>query len=467
MQEIASADLGLTISNITNAMYSFFTGLVNSAVLLQNIQMYIRRRIEQVVLRASETFPVVMLTGPRQSGKTTLLEHLRDAGRSVVSLDDLDLRRLAQNDPRLFLDQYPPPVVIDEFQYAPDLLSYIKVAVDNLTTKGRNEEAAGMYWLTGSQQFALMKGVRESLAGRVAILNLLGTDPSEAAGFAASESGNAKSSDHFFARRPDELIPWSANPAPQAIFQSIINGSMPAVITATDRSDAREFRRRFYSSYVQTYLERDVAALDGIRNLREFELFFRLLAARAGGLINYTELAKEVGVSANTIRDWTTILERSFHVVTIAPWFRSFSKRLVKTPKIYFLDSGLHAYLTGWDDADTALRGPLAGFMLENWVIGLLVRSYWHRGLDEHLSFWRTTTGHEIDVWSDNGGTITLAEIKLVSSGLHRHLGAAFRPLDSIDPHPFEFGNRLFLSLGDTVKPIAENIWQVPVQFID
>ena len=386
---------------------------------------------------------------------------MRETGRTFVSLDDLDLRRLARDDPRLFLSQYRPPVVIDEIQDAPDLLSYIKGAVDEPRTRGKNVEATGMFWLTSSQQFALIKGVRESLAGRVAFLNLLGMDPAEALG--AGAKGRIR---HFFQRAPDELASRTPKSNPQHIFQRILSGSMPAVVAA-GRSDTIEFRRRFYSSYVQTYLERDVASLDGVRNLREFEVFLRLLAARAGGLINYTELAKEVGVSANTIRDWTHILERSFHIVVVPPWYRSYSKRLVKTPKIYFLDSGLHAYLTGWENPETALKGPLAGPMLENWVVGLLVRSFWHRGFDKHLHFWRTTTGQEIDIWSENEGKITAAEIKLASSGLHRYLNKTFAPLKSIDPHPSVFGNRFFLCLGDSVTPIAENTWQVPVQYID
>ena len=181
----------------------------------------------------------------------------------------------------------------------------------------------------------------------------------------------------------------------------------------------------------------------------------------------HLSMVSGICVSANTIRDWTHILERSFHILVVPPWYRSYSKRLVKTPKIYFLDSGLHAYLTGWENPETALKGPLAGPMLENWVVGLLVRSFWHRGFDKHLHFWRTTTGQEIDIWSENEGKITAAEIKLASSGLHRYLNKTFAPLKSIDPHPSVFGNRFFLCLGDSVTPIAENTWQVPVQYID
>jgi uncharacterized protein len=375
----------------------------------------------------------------------------------MVSLDDLDLRKLAREDPKMFMAQFPPPVVIDEFQYAPELLTYIKIAVDELTTRGRNREAAGMYWLTGSQNFILMKNVRESLAGRVAIVDLLGMDPAEL-------SGTGSDPRPFFERPVSELEAWAQAPSPRAVFERIIGGSMPAVVVGGSDD---ETRRRYYSSYVQTYLERDVSFLDGVRNLREFELFFRLLAGRAAQLLNFTELSKEVGVSVNTIRAWTEILERSFHVFILPPFFRSFSKRLVKTPKIYFLDSGLHAYLTGWQDPETALRGPLAGQMVENWVLGLLVRSYWHRGLDPRLAFWRTSTGAEIDFLHDSGMEISFAEVELAASDMKKTAERQFRSLDSLDTAPFTKGGKYLIALGDTPLPLGPGLWHIPANYID
>jgi hypothetical protein len=425
--------------------------------------MYLPRRLEKTFIRLNAAFPVIMVTGPRQSGKTTLLQHLgkrdRKEGRRFVSLDDLDMRRLAREDPKLFIASFPPPLGIDEFQYAPELLSYIKISVDELTTTGNNADAAGMYWLTGSQHFVLMKHVRESLAGRVAILELVGMDPAEAEGL-----GGSGNDDPFFSRTIETLVPWSKDPSPRAVFGRIIGGGMPALLAgAADE----EVRRRYYSSYVQTYLERDVAVLDGVRNLRAFELFFRLLAGRAGRLVNFTELSKEVGVSAVTVRDWMEILERSFHIVSIGPFFNSFSKRLVKSPKVYFLDSGLHAWLTGWQDPETALRGPLAGQLFENWVMGLLVRSAWHRGRESRLSFWRTRTGQELDIFNDEDGRIDAGEIKLASGGLGESAGRIFAPLDSIDPKPFTWGRRFVFSLSDGILPLAENTWQIPARYID
>lgn len=431
--------------------------IVKSQVASYNFNMYVPRRLEGFLRQANAAFPVLMVTGPRQSGKTTLLQHLREPERRFVSLDDLDMRRLAQDDPKLFLARFPPPLVIDEFQYAPDLLPYIKIAVDELRTRGHNEEAAGMYWLTGSQQFVLMRHVRESLAGRVAIFNLLGFEPAELAGV---RPGGPT----VFDASMDDIVPWAERPAPRDVFSRIINGSMPGFLTTGADADTR---RQYYSSYVQTYLERDVSAIDGIRNLRGFELCFRLLAARAGQLVNYADLARDVGVSAMTIRAWLAILERSFHVITIAPYYRSLSKRLVKTPKVYFLDSGLHAWLTGWNDPDTALSGPLAGSLFENWVVGLLVRGGWHRGTDHGLSFWRTTTGQEVDIWRESAGRIDAAEVKLRAGGEIASIARrAFGSLDSIDPSPFAWGRRLLFTLGDRILPLDPQTWQVPVQYI-
>ena len=419
--------------------------------------MYVHRRIEPTIRTAASVFPVVMVTGPRQAGKKTLLQYLREPDRTFVSLDDLDMRLLAQEDPKLFLARFPPPVLIDEFQYAPDLLPYIKIAVDERATRGR--DAAGLFWLTGSQHFVLMKHVRESLAGRVAIFSLLGMDPAELTGTPAPATS-------FFNTEPENLLPWTEETSPVHIFRTILGGSMPGILTPGNEADT-SIRRQFYSSYVQTYLERDVASLDGVRNLREFELFFRLLAGRAGQLVNYAGLAREVGVSAMTIRAWTTILERSFHILTVPPYYRSLSKRLVKTPKVYFLDSGLHAWLTGWHDPETALDGPMAGQLLENWVVGLIVRSAWHRGEDTSIYFWRTSTGQEVDIWHEQAGRIATAEVKLRAGGrIHELAREAFRPLAVIDPSPYKWGRKHLITLGDRILPLDHETWQVPVQYI-
>jgi len=420
--------------------------------------MYVPRLLEAAVQRVTQSLPVVMVTGPRQSGKTTMLRKLSSAKRRFVSLDDLELRRLAQSEPGLFIRQFPPPVLIDEFQYAPDILPYIKIAVDELTTRGRNRQAAGMYWLTGSQHFGLMKGVRESLAGRVALLELLGFSPYELLKPKKPFPEGLFEQD-FSMLAKDHALSSSCR-EPLEVFEAIMRGSLPQA--ALSGLGAEE-RRSFYSSYVQTYLERDVSTLEGVRNLGAFATFTRLLAARTGQLINYSGLARDIGVSVNTIREWTTILERSFHIYLLHPYYRSLNKRLVKTPKIYFLDSGLQAYLTGWSDPEQALRGPLAGQLFENWVVSNLVRSYRQRGRRENLYFWRTRTGQELDLWSESTGIITAAEVKLSE----RSDSAVFRALDSLDPSPLRFGRRVLFSISQNLLEYAPRTWNVPVHFIN
>jgi predicted AAA+ superfamily ATPase len=399
-----------------------------------------------------------MVTGPRQSGKTTMLRRLSSPNRRLVSLDDLELRRLARSDPGLFIRQFPPPVLIDEFQYAPDILPYIKISVDELTTRGMNREAAGMYWLTGSQHFGLMKGVQESLAGRVALLELLGFSPYELLQPKKPQTEGFFEQD--FSTLAKDRVLSAHRLEPLEVFETILRGSLPQAVLSGMNS---EERRSFYSSYVQTYLERDVSTLEGIRNLDAFATFTRLLAARTGQLINSSSVARDIGVSVNTIREWTTILERSFHICLLHPYYRSLNKRLVKTPKIYFLDSGLQAYLTGWSDAEQALRGPLAGQLFENWVVSNLVRSYRQRGRLENLFFWRTRTGQELDLWSENAGVISTAEIKMAERGD----SGVFRALDALDPSPLRFGRRILFSVSRNLLEYTPGTWNVPVQFIN
>lgn len=420
--------------------------------------MYISRQLEDAVDRANRSFPVVMVTGPRQSGKTTLLTHLCESTRKIVTLDDLELRRFAKSEPKLFIEQFPPPVLIDEFQYAPDLLPYIKMAVDALTTAGRNRQAAGMYWLTGSQHFLLMKNVRESLAGRVAILDLLGFSPSEM--LQPTEFGAANIFDQDINLLARDVVFAKSYREPNQVFASIINGSLPRIFVSA--MDSYE-RKSFYSYYIQTYLERDVSALDGVRNLGGFEMFLRLLAGRAGQLLNFSEMSREVGVSVNTIKEWTTILQRSFHIILLAPYYRSLAKRLVRTPKIYFLDSGLHSYLTGWHEPEQAIRGPLAGQLFENWVVSNVVRSFRHRGQRENIYFWRTRTGQELDLWYESAGKISTAEIKLSA----RLDPSPFRYLGSIDPAPYAFGNKILFTLSREIIKFASNTWNIPTHYIN
>ena len=373
--------------------------------------MYIKRTLEDVVERITKSFSVLMLTGPRQAGKTTLLKHA-DPGRRFVTLDDLEQRTLAQEHPALFLERHPAPVLIDEFQYAPQLLPYIKIAVD--AKKTRRIPCMGEYWLTGSQNFSMMEGVQESLAGRVAVLKLLGLDLAE-----SQDRRNRRNGLGFFERQERN---FEIAKSPLQLFEIILAGDKPE-IWAHRAMD----RQQYYISTVQTYLERDVQSQLGVRQLGKFERFMRLLATRATQLLNMSRLASDVGVTVPTIHSWLTILERSFQITMLQPYYRNLGKRQVKTPKVYFLDTGLVTHLLKWTDPLSALNGQMAGALFENWVVSEIIKSYWHRGEDPSLFFWRTREGDEIDLVQEKGGELHAAEIKLSD----KPRPDVFAPLDS------------------------------------
>ena len=362
--------------------------------------MYKKRLIEQVVINTSKTFPVLMLTGSRQAGKTTLLRML-EPNRRFVTLDDLHLRRLAQEDPQGFIREFAPPVFIDEFQYAPDILPYIKMAVDEKRTKMRS--ADGDYWLSGSQNFTMMEHVSESLAGRVAILQLLGFSRPEIDG-----NNDEFSRPPFFAGLERQ---FTTDRSIKDLFEIIIGGDKPEVRTKPEMD-----RKTFYSSYIQTYLERDVRSQLGIRDLGTFEKFMRLLAARSGDLLNLSSMASDVGVTQPTLSQWLTVMQRSYQIFLLRPYYRGHTKRYVKTPKAYFLDTGLLSYFLNIDDAPAALTHHFSGKLFETWVISETIKSFWHRGLDANIFFWRTKDGDEIDLLHEDAEGILPAEIKLAGS---------------------------------------------------
>jgi len=362
--------------------------------------MYKKRLIEQLIIKSSKTFPVVMLTGSRQAGKTTVLRKLEPA-RRFVTLDDIGVRKLATDDPKGFIERFPPPVFIDEFQYAPDLLPYIKISVDEKRTS--IVDANGDYWLSGSQNFRMMEHVCESLAGRVAILQLLGFSHSEIDG-----------GEDTFTNKPSfdiTSLKFESKKGVNEIFKYIIRGDKPELWTNTDLDS-----RIYYSSYIQTYLERDVRNQIGVRDLGLFEKFMRLLAVRSGNLLNMAGLASDVGVSLPTIQRWLTVLERSYQIYLLRPYYGRHTKRYVKTPKVYFLDTGLLSYFLKIFDVRTAMESPMNGMLFETWVISELLKSRWHRGLDADLLFFRTKDGDEIDIIYETAKGVIAAEAKLSSS---------------------------------------------------
>ena len=356
--------------------------------------MYIQRTIEKSIERANKFFPVVLVTGPRQVGKTTVLQNCETQPRTYVSLDTLENRELAKNDPTLFLQRYPAPVLIDEIQYAPELFPYIKASVDK-------EKKSGMYWLTGSQQFHLMKNVSESLAGRVGILQLEGLSQDE-------KNGHPDIPPFL---PTEEYIKAKVQNAAETdllkIYELIWKGSYPKLYPADS-----DYWAVFYESYMQTYIERDIKALSAVGNELDFVKFMRALAARTGEMLNYSELANDVGVSQPTIKSWLSILQASGLVYILRPYYNNVGNRFIKTPKVYFMDTGLACYLTGWKTPEGVESGAMSGNMFETYVVSEIIKSYWHNGKQPDIYYYRDKEKREIDVLLHENGTLYPVELQ-------------------------------------------------------
>lgn len=320
-------------------------------------------------------FPIVTLTGARQCGKSTLLKNLLPEYR-YVSLEDPDMRRAVSGDPRSFLDNFSDRTIIDEAQYVPELFSYIQTKVDD-------ENRPGMYVLSGSHNFLLMESVTQSLAGRVAILKL--------APFSISELR-------------------SAGMLPDSPSELILNGGYPRVY------DWRISPEDYYPNYVMTYLERDVRLLRNINDFSRFELFLRLCASRVGQQISFTALSNECGISVQTAKDWISILESSYLVFRLPPYYKNFGKRLVKTPKLYFYDTGLVCSLLGLQTSSQMMFSDMKGALFENLVIADMLKKSLFAGKQPQLYYWRDSNGNEVDLLEENGGQLNAYEIKSGSS---------------------------------------------------
>ncbi|MEY4294614.1 MAG: hypothetical protein RLY82_302, partial [Pseudomonadota bacterium] len=335
--------------------------------------MDFNRTLARHILECSENFPVLLVTGARQVGKTTLLRSLSETNRHYVSLDDPLALALAKEDPALFLERNPPPLLIDEVQYAPDLLTHIKIRVDAQSGSGATSPSVAAYWLTGSQPFHLMRGVSESLAGRVAVITMLGLSRQEMIGEgAAVVPPFVPTAEVLQARESfNQSHAWTS----AQLFAHIWRGNFPALAR-----NPRLNRDVFYSSYLQTYLQRDVRALAQVGSEITFTRFIRAAAARTGQLLNIADLARDTDIHPATAKHWLSILQASGLVYLLQPWHSNTTKRLVKTPKLYFLDTGLCSYLTQWSSPQTLEAGAMSGAIFETWVITEILKSYWHTG---------------------------------------------------------------------------------------
>lgn len=359
---------------------------------------YISRNLEKVVTEVTKEYPVVLVTGPRQVGKTTMLQKLMEGtSRSYVSLDDLNERSIAKNDPELFLQLHKPPVLIDEVQYAPELFTYIKIYVD------RNHNP-GDFWLTGSQVFKLMRGVQESLAGRAAVLSL--TSLSQA------EICNGKMEPftvdiEALLTRAKERKPADA----REIYDRIFKGSMPAIVSGKNSNS-----QIFYSSYLTTYIERDVKELSDAIDSLKFLNFITAAAARCSQMLNIADIARDADISQKQAKDWLGILETLGIIFYLHPYSNNLLKRLVKTPKLYFYDMGLVCYLTKWSSAETLESGAMNGAVLENYVVAEIMKTYLNSGKEPFMYYYRDKDAKEIDIVLEHDGVLNPLEIKKSSN---------------------------------------------------
>ena len=409
--------------------------------------MYVAREMQDTVLSYLNQFKVVLVTGPRQVGKTTMLEHLiktEGRGRRKVSLDDLMERELAKTDPKMFFQLHQPPLLIDEVQYAPELFPYIKILADT-------RRQPGDFWLTGSQMFKMMEGVQESLAGRVALLSMPPLSQSEIMG----EPENTPFSLELSALADREKHRTILD-TPE-VFRHIFRGGMPTLV-----SGAYQDANIFYSSYIDTYLERDVRRLsNGIDSLK-FLRFLRASAARASQQVNYKGISDDAEIDQATAKSWLRVLEALGVIFLLYPYSNNVLKRTVSTPKLYFYDTGLVCYLTRWSSAETAMEGAMSGALLENYAVLEIIKTYQNAGQEPYLYYYRDKDAREIDLILERDGKLFPVEIKKMASP-PRKLTKVF---ELIEKSPLQRGAGAVLCMADKLSAFDQDNLIIPISLI-
>jgi len=403
--------------------------------------MYIQRQIEKQLIYLSQHFPVVVLTGARQVGKTTLVRHINEKEiLSYVTLDHPKIRELAKKDPELFLQQYSAPVIIDEIQYAPELLPYIKMRIDN-------DRKPGQYFLTGSQMFRLMRDVSESLAGRAGILSMYGMTRNEISGFPEIPF------------RPDKVSLQKSKETLKTVFDKIYRGGMPQLI-----SDPELTEESYFGEYMQTYIERDIRDVTEIRNELKFQKFISCAAVRTGQELNLADMAKDIGIDAKTAESWLSLMVTSGLVYLLHPYSGNTIKRIVKRPKLYFMDTGLACYLSLWNNPRTLEISAMAGALFETFVISEIIKEYSNAGIDvrSRLAYYRDNNGKEIDLMILENGTVYPVEIKK-NADPGKDALKNFSVLQSL---PLKVGRGAVICLSSEYYPLDADNYVVPVGMI-
>lgn len=408
--------------------------------------MYIKRHLEAQILDASHYYPVVMVGGQRQVGKSTMLSHIKEPFRHYITLDDANARRLAANDPALFFETYGYPLLIDEFQRVPSILLEMKKIIDQKALNG--EDNNGMFWLTGSQKFQMMQGVSESLAGRVAIFDMSSLS-------AAEIEERPASLFHPDLDSIKERLSHCKHKNIHDIYQDIFRGGMPK-LRSTDID-----RNRFYMDYINTYIERDLKELVQVGKLDEFYDFLVFMAGRTGRELKYDEIANAIGVSAPTAKSWVAILKRSGIIFILRPYYANITKRLIKTPKIYFMDTGLCAYLCRWPSAQTLEYGAMDGAFFETYVVSEIVKSYYNSGKPTDLFYYRDIDKKEIDLLIFEGDKIYPIEIKKGKNPRNpdKNFGVLKQFKLKVEPG-------IILCMSDELVPYNRESWYCPVSVL-
>lgn len=407
---------------------------------------YIHRHLEERIIELSKSYSAILLTGPRQAGKTTMLRELavkEGTDRRYVTLDDLAEREMAKSDPALFLQIHKPPVLIDEVQYAPELFTYIKIYVDEY-------HKPGDFWMTGSQIFRLMRGIQESLAGRVALLHMSPMSQREITG---AHCVPFKTDLEQLLAESDHIKPLTT----PEIFERLWRGSMPGLLGGQTPD-----RHVFYSSYLSTYLERDVRDLSGSVDALKFNRFVTAVAARCSQLLNYNALAEDADIDIQTSKAWVNILETLGIIFLLHPYSNNVLKRTIKTPKLYFYDTGLVCHLTRWSSPEVAESGAMSGALLENFAVSEIMKGYQNAGLEPYLYFYRDRDAKEIDIIVEGDGKLCPLEIKKTALP-EKRLTHVFKV---IDKSPLQLGTGAVLCMADKLSAFDSENLIVPIWII-